>query len=258
MKYIKQTDVNSQKLDNIISQKYLIEDTMLSKIKKELKAFSENKLTLSKDKIKLINNRSSSSNSRSHICDSPNDNSELYLTQLPETIPNNINSYIDISTSLSPNDKEVKKNSNIFIPKIKNKGSSLSSEILKKMISNSLDKCITINNSLNSTNNYNSKDYYNNVNTENNLKRLNDKNIDIIQKNSIKSIIKYNNAYCTPSTLLKKEKNRKFEDKNVFTDLKLNYYGSQIERIKELQSLRESFKNNYKFKLKSINKAENN
>ena len=258
MKYIKQTDVNSQKLDNIISQKYLIEDTMLSKIKKELKAFSENKLTLSKDKIKLINNRSSSSNSRSHICDSPNDNSELYLTQLPETIPNNINSYIDISTSLSPNDKEVKKNSNIFIPKIKNKGSSLSSEILKKMISNSLDKCITINNSLNSTNNYNSKDYYNNANTENNLKRLNDKNIDIIQKNSIKSIIKYNNAYCTPSTLLKKEKNRKFEDKNVFTDLKLNYYGSQNERIKELQSLRESFKNNYKFKLKSINKAENN
>ena len=191
MKYLKQTDENSQKPDIISSQKCLIEDTMLSKIKRELKAFSENKLSLSKDKIKLTNNRSSSSNSRNHICDSPNDNSELYLTQLPETISNNINSYIEVNTSLSPNDKEVKKNNNIFIPKIINKGPSLSSEVLKRMISKSLDKCITINNSVNNSNNYYSKDYYSNVNTENNLKKLNDKSIDIIEKKSIKSIIKY-------------------------------------------------------------------
>ena len=258
MKYSKQNNENSQKPDITISQKYLIEDSMLSKIKKELKDFSENKLTLSKDKIKLINNRSSSSNSRNHICDSQNDNSELYLTQLPDTIPNNINSYIDVNTSFSPNDKEVKKNNNIIIPKIINKGPSLSSEILKRMISKSLDKCITINSSLNSINNYNSKEYYNNANTENNIKRLNDKSVDIIQKNSIKSVIKYNHPYCTPSALLKKEKYKLYEDKNIFTDIQSNYYGSQNERMKELNKLRESFKNNYKIKLKSINKTDNN
>ena len=258
MKYLKQNDENNQKPEIIISQKYLIEDTMLSRIKKELKAFTEHKLTLSKDKINLNNNRSTSSNSRNHICDSQNDNSELYLTQLPDTIPNNINSYIDVNASPSPIKKEVKKNNNVFMPKIISKGSSLSSEVLKRMISKSLDKCITINSSLNNINNNNSKDYYNNVNTENNLKRMNDKGIDIIQKNSMKSIIKNNHAYCTPSTLLKKEKYKIFEDKNVFANLQLNYYGSPNERIKELKKLRESFKNNYKIKLESINKTDNN
>ena len=259
MKKFNQTDENSQKTDIILSQKCMIEDNMLSKIKKELKAFSQNKLTLSKDKIKFIKDRSSSSNSRNYNCDSQNDNSEIYLTQLPDTIPNNINSYIEVNTSFSPNDKEVKNNNNINMPKILDKGSSFSSEVLKRMISKSLDKCITINSSLNTLNNYNSKDYYyNNISIENNIKRLNDKSVDLLQKNINKSIIKHNHPYFTPSTLLKKEKYKKLSDKSVFTDLQSNYYGSQNERIKELKNLRESFKNRYKIKLKSINKTDNN
>ena len=262
MNNIKRTDANSQKSEIIISQKCLIEDTMLSKIKKELKEFSENKIILSKDRNKLIQNRSSSSNSRNHVCDPPNNNSELYLTQIPDTNTNsnqnNINSYTDINTSLNPNDKEVKKNNNIYIPKIISKGSSLSSDALKKMISKSLDKCITINSSLNNISNSNYRDYYNNISIENNIKKLNDKSDDLIQKNNNKSNINNNYKYCTPTTLFKKEKYKLLEDKIVFTDLQPNYYGSKNERVKELKKLKESFKNSYKIKLQLINKTGNN
>jgi len=246
----------------ISSKKCLVEDNMLQKVKREMKAFSLNKYTLSKDEVKLGHGRSNSNSSIKLISDTSknnnNNNSQLYLTQIPE---NNAASDIDLLNSLiNPSEKDTKdtsNNNNSNNHNIVNRCSSLPSHVTKKMTNLSLDKCMTVENGLDNINNFHSRFKFNDNNKLANENIKGNKSIDLLQKNNIKLYKKYDHPYYTPSTLFKKERYKIFEE-NVFAKLQSEYLNTQIERVKELKRLRAAFKNSFKFKLRTYNKTDSN
>ena len=254
---VKKSEVTSQKHDIISSKKCLVEENMLQKVKREIKAFSLNKYTLSKDEVKLGHGGSNSNSSRKLISDTAknNNNSELYLTQVPENNANNVPNDIDILNSMiNPGDKDTNNNNNNSSNhNIVNRCSSLPSNVTKKLANLSLDKCMTVENS----NNFHSRFKFNDNNNLANENIKGNKSIDLFQKNNIKLYKKYDHPYYTPSTLFKKERYKIFEE-NAFAKLQSEYLNTQIERVKELKRLRAAFKNSFKFKFKTYNKTDSN
>ena len=254
---VTKSEVTSQKHDIISSKKCLVEENMLQKVKREIKAFSLNKYTLSKDEVKLGHGGSNSNSSRKLISDTAknNNNSELYLTQVPENNANNVPNDIDILNSMiNPGDKDTNNNNNNSSNhNIVNRCSSLPSNVTKKLANLSLDKCMTVENS----NNFHSRFKFNDNNNLANENIKGNKSIDLFQKNNIKLYKKYDHPYYTPSTLFKKERYKIFEE-NAFAKLQSEYLNTQIERVKELKRLRAAFKNSFKFKFKTYNKTDSN
>ena len=254
---VTKSEAISQKHDIISSKKCLVEENLLQKVKREIKAFSLNKYTLSKDEVKLGHGGSNSNSSRKFISDTAknNNNSELYLTQVPDNNANNIPNDIDILNSMiNPGDKDTNNNNNNSSNhNIVNRCSSLPSNVIKKLANLSLDKCMTVENS----NNFHSRFKFNDNNNLANENIKGNKSIDLFQKNNIKLYKKYDHPYYTPSTLFKKERYKIFEE-NAFAKLQSEYLNTQIERVKELKRLRAAFKNSFKFKFKTYNKTDSN
>jgi len=254
---VTKSEAISQKHDIISSKKCLVEENLLQKVKREIKAFSLNKYTLSKDEVKLGHGGSNSNSSRKLISDTAknNNNSELYLTQVPENNANNVPNDIDILNSMiNPGDKDTNNNNNNSSNhNIVNRCSSLPSNVTKKLANLSLDKCMTVENS----NNFHSRFKFNDNNNLANENIKGNKSIDLFQKNNIKLYKKYDHPYYTPSTLFKKERYKIFEE-NAFAKLQSEYLNTQIERVKELKRLRAAFKNSFKFKFKTYNKTDSN
>jgi hypothetical protein len=110
---ITKSEATNQKHDIISSKKCLVEENMLLKVKREIRAFSLNRYTLSKDEVKLGQGGSNSNSSRKLISDiakNNNNNSQLYLTQVPD---NNVANDIDLlNTIINPDDKDINNNNN--------------------------------------------------------------------------------------------------------------------------------------------------
>jgi hypothetical protein len=251
------SEATNLKHDITSSKKCLVEENMLLKVKREIKAFSLNKYTLSKDDAKLNRGENNSSSSRKLIGDTAknNNNSQLYLTQIPD---NNVANDIDILNSIiNPGEKDINSNRNLNNHNIVNRCSSLPSHVTKKMTNLSLDKCMTVENGLENINNFHSRFIFNDNYKLTNENIKGNKSIDLLQKNNIKLYKKYDHPYYTPSTLFKKERYKIFED-NAFAKLQSEYLNTQIERVKELKRLRAAFKNSFKFKFKTYNKTDSN
>ena len=254
---VTKSETNNIKHDIALSKKCVVEEHMLLRVKKEIKAFSLNKYTLSKDEIKLDFGGNNSNSSRKLINDTSknNNNSQLYLTQIPDNNENNVANDVDIINSLiNPNDKDIK-NNNSNSQNVVNRCSSLPPQVTNKMGNLSLDKCLTVENGLENINNFHSRFMLNDNNKSGNENIKGNKSIDLLQKNNIKLYKKYDHPYYTPSALFKKERYKIFEE-NAFAKMQSEYLNTQIERVKELKRLRASFKNSFKFKFKTYNKND--
>ena len=257
---VTKSEATNQKLDILSSKKCLVEENMLIKVKREFKAFSLNKYTLHKDEVKMNHKVNNSSSSGKLIGDNAkkNNNSQLYLTQIPDDNANKSANDIDILSSIiNPGDKDINNNNNSNNHNNVNRSSSLPSHVAKKMADLSLDKCMTVENGLENINSFQSRFKFNDNNKLANENIKGNKSIDLLQKNNIKLYKKYDHPYYTPSTLFKKERYKIFED-NAFAKLQSEYLNTQIERVKELKRLRAAFKNSFKFKFKTYNKTDSN
>ena len=228
-----------KKQEKIISKRTIAEDNMLSKIQKDFLSFSQNKYTLSKGKLKIDIGRNNSIN----VKDINNiDKNKIYLTELVETKLRRINSL---------KDKKKEKNINEISQKIQEKMFEISDR--SKSIESPRIKRNLLNHDFRSLSNENR------FNTENNIFIFINQNREIINdNNNININKKYNHPYYDPLTLIKKEKYKIFENKNITIKSKKNNINAHIERIRELKKLRDSMKNNLRYKFRFNNKDNNN
>ena len=227
--------------EKIISKKPIIEDNLLSKLHKDLISFSQNRYTLSKDRILLEQNKNYiNKNNISDSADKKND--QVYLTEL---------SYNNAQYIKYLKYKEIGKNEYN-----NEKKASLSPHILEKVFempdgSMSLESPRNIN--------YRSLSIdYKRFNTENNIIIYNNNSNKIIKGNNIRLYKRYNHPYYDPLTLIKKEKYKIFDNTNISNKFKNDNLNSHIERIRELKRLRAYMKNNFKlrFKVNNINEIK--
>ena len=249
----KQSKVNNLKLLSIVNQKFknispkrnIIEDNFLSKIQKELISFSQNRYTLSRDKINFNISRNSIKKKKGLFDSSNKKEDKIYLTDL---------TYNNLKFKNSPNNKEIEKNSNNFNT-INEINASLTIKTFDKM-PQSPQNTINLENSgdlkyLRYSNNYRSlsNDYYR-FNTENN-NTISNKNNESV-KGKIFLHKKYNHPYYDPLTLIKKEKYKIFENKD--NKYQSDYLHTHLERVNELKKIRSALKNNFKIKIKMFKK----
>ena len=237
---------NSLKLLNNINQnqkiisakKTLHEDNIISKIQKEIISFSQDKYTLSRQKINIKINK----DNLKTLDSSNKSNEQIYLTELAHV--NN------------PNAKETEKNNINNINEYKYS----SSKLLLKKLAQSPEKSINLETSRELNNiRYNGNfktlsNDYNRFNTEGNI-IINNNNNESLKDGVCPSYKKINHPYYDPLTLIKKERYKIFENKNVNNNnSKSEDLHSHIERVKELNKIRSSLKNNFRFKFKLYNK----
>ena len=230
-------DINpNQKI--ISPKKALHEDNIISKIQKEIISFSQDKYTFSRQKINIkINKENFKTLDSSH-----KSNEKIYLTELL-----NVN---------NPNTKETENNN---INNIREYKYSSSKHLIKKL-TQSPEKSINLESSRELNNiRYNSHfktlfNDYNRFHTEGNIV-INNNNNESIKDGVYTSHKKISHPYYDPLTLIKKERYKIFENKNVNNNnLKSDDLYSHIERVKELKKIRSSLKNNFRFKFKLYNK----
>ena len=225
---IKILDVINKKEKSTISKKTLVEDNMLSKIQKDILSFSQNKYTLSKDKIKINISRNDFINKKD--IDNKGKN-KIYLTDLNPNKLRRIN-----SLKL----KEIEKNTNEGSPNIQEK------------MFDYFDRSITLENPRIKINllksNFRLLSNDNRLKTDNNI--LVYKNGDNSNNNNLSLNKKYNHPYYDPLTLIKIERYKIFDNKNFSSKSKQNYINAHLERIREIKKIRESMKNNFRYRFK--------
>ena len=229
-----------EKQKKIFSKKLIIEESLLSRIQKDIMSFSQNKYTLSKDKKILNTSKNDLNNDNLNESKNKNkNNNQVYLTELSNNKTKHIKNH-----------------------KYKEK-SCTSSHILEKICDFS-DRSISIDSPRNIKdkilkNNYRALfNNYKRNNKENNIIN-NSKSNDMLKGNKIKLNKKYNHPYYDPLTLIKKEKYKIFDNKDIIDNNKNNLI-YHIGKIRELKQLRTLNKKSYKFNYKSINikSKENN
>ena len=230
-------NILNQKQKILLSKRTIIEDNMLSKIKKDFISFSQNKFTLTKNSIKIDISRNDSFNKKDINESSIKNNSQVYLTE----INNNNDSKHLIN----------EKNSH-YSPHIIEKNFDISDSI-------SLESHKNFKNKLNY--NYRSFSIDNNryTNTENNnIIILNNKRNEFISGNKIRlhKNYKYNHPYYDPLTLIKKEQYRIFDNKNIRNSSKKDYLTLHLDKIRKLKNIRDIMKNKIKIKYK-VNNVSN-
>ena len=237
---IKKFDLN-QEHKKLFTKKFVIEENLLSRIQKEIKAFANNKHSFLREIIKT--EKIKSKNSIRNIDNSSNKKDDkIFLT---------------ICTSKDSKEDEVKKselssfnlyNDSTISNKMKNQ---LSERNINKKKPSYL-KCSTHFNFSDMSNDYKRSS------TENNLKKSKNTSIDASMKNLNKINKKFSHPYYDPLTLAKIERYKIFENKNIIDKFKSNYLGMPTERIKELKKIRASLKNNFKIKYQTYNVRNKN
>ena len=244
---IKIFNILNQKQKILLSKRTIIEDNMLSKIQKDFISFSQNKFTLTKNKIKMDININDSLNKKYINISSNNNNSQVYLTEINSGSLNEKNN----------NEKENEKNdlinekNSLYPPYIPEKIFDISDSI-------SLESQKNIKNKLNY--NYRSFSIDNSrYNTENNngIIYTNKKN-EIINGNKIRlhKKYKYNHPYYDPLTLIKKEQYKIFDNKNMRNNSKKDFLSLHLEKVRKLKNIRDIMKNKIKtrYKINNVSK----
>ena len=237
---IKKFDLN-QEHKKLLTKKFVIEENLLSKITKEIKALANNKHSFLREITKT--DKTKSKDSKRNINDSSNKKDEkLFLT---------------LCTSKDIKEDKVKKkeltsfnlnNDSTISHKMKNQ---LSERNISKENPSYL-KCSTHFNFNELSNDYKRSK------TENNLKKSRNISIEAAMKTINKISKKFSHPYYDPLTLAKIERYKIFENKNIIDKLKSNYLGLPTERIKELKKIRVSLKNNFRIKYQTFNVRNKN
>jgi len=237
---IKKFDLN-QEHKKLLTKKFVIEENLLSKIQKEIKAFANNKHSFLREITKT--DKTKSKDSKRNINDSSNKKDEkLFLT---------------LCTSKDIKEDEVKKKelSSFNLNNDSNISHKMKNQLSERNISKenpSYLKCSTHFNFNELSNDYKRS------NTENNLKKSRNISIDAAMKTINKISKKFSHPYYDPLTLAKIERYKIFENKNIIDKLKSNYLGLPTERIKELKKIRASLKNNFRIKYQTYNVRNKN
>jgi hypothetical protein len=237
---IKKFDLN-QDHTKLVAKKFVIEENLLSKIQKEIKAFANNKHSFLREIVKT--DKIKCKNSERKLNDSSNKNDDkLFLT---------------LCTSKDNKEDEIKKkelssfNLNNYSTISQKMKIQLSERNINKENPSYL-KCSKHFNFNNLSNDY--KRSY----TENNIKKSRNISIEANVQNINKISKKFSHPYYDPLTLAKIERYKIFENKNIMDKLKSKYLGLPTERIKELKNIRASLKNNYRIKYQAYNSRNKN
>ena len=237
---IKKFDLN-QDHTKLVAKKFVIEENLLSKIQKEIKAFANNKHSFLREIVKT--DKIKCKNSERKLNDSSNKNDDkLFLT---------------LCTSKDNKEDEIKKK------ELSSFNLNNDSTISQKMKIQLSERNINKENPsyLKCSTNFNFNDLsneYKKSNTENNLKKSRNISIDICIKSFNKISKKFSHPYYDPLTLVKIERYKIFENKNLMDKLKSNYLDLPTERIKELKKIRASLKNNFRIKYQTYNVRNKN